>query len=141
MEGASCLLADPLFYLATGERCCLVKLGHGPASGESPVAVHIGAFESSACAARLLPYEDPVPEGVGDLAPLVQELNIQKFIMINTQARLLTHFYDLREERRVLAPDVSKKAGTVCQPPPLVPAWAMCTHRHAAACTRLLRAS
>lgn len=44
---------------------------------------------------RLLPYEDPVPEGVGDLAPLVEELNIQKFIMINTQARLLTQFFDL----------------------------------------------
>ena len=44
---------------------------------------------------RLLPYEDPVPEGVGDLAPLVEELNIQKCIMINTQARLLTHCYGL----------------------------------------------
>ena len=36
-----------------------------------------------------------MPEGVGDLAPLVEELNIQKFIMINTQARLLTHPFHL----------------------------------------------
>lgn len=37
---------------------------------------------------RLLPYEDPTPESVGDLENVVDTLAIQKCIMIASEARI-----------------------------------------------------
>lgn len=37
---------------------------------------------------RLLPYEDPTPESVGDLDDVVDKLDIQKCIMIASEQRI-----------------------------------------------------
>ena len=44
--------------------------------------------ETNADSDRLLPYEDPTPEGVGDLEQFVGKLRIQKCIMIASEQRI-----------------------------------------------------
>ena len=46
------------------------------------------AEKTNADSDRLLPYEDPTPESVGDLENIVDKLDIQKCIMIATEARI-----------------------------------------------------
>lgn len=46
------------------------------------------AEETNADSDRLLPYEDPTPENVGDLEQFVGKLAIQKCIMIASEERI-----------------------------------------------------
>lgn len=46
------------------------------------------AEETNADSDRLLPYEDPTPESVGDLEQFVGKLAIQKCIMIASEERI-----------------------------------------------------
>ncbi len=46
------------------------------------------AEQTNADSDRLLPYEDPTPESVGDLDQIVAELPIQKCIMIAKEERI-----------------------------------------------------